>query len=98
MGVIVPSFRQEGISSSERIWLKILYSHFIRIWPLCSAVMLSGPAALPDFSLCIAVEISWMLIFPFRMLLSLLNEFSRSELIVSSSMLGSVREAAREEK
>ena len=33
MGVIVPSFRQEGISSSDRIRLKILYSHFIRIWP-----------------------------------------------------------------
>ena len=79
MGVIVPSFRQEGISSSDRIRLKILYSHFIRIWPpyfMCSAVMLSGPAALPDFSLCIAVEISWMLIFPCRMLLSLLNELA----------------------
>ena len=40
---------------------------------MCSAVMLSGPAALPDFSLCIAVEISWMLIFPCRMLLSLMQ-------------------------
>ena len=29
MGVIVPSFRQEGISSSDRIRLKILYSHLL---------------------------------------------------------------------
>lgn len=99
--MFVPCFRQGGISSSDKMRLKIFSIHLCIVGPpclTCSAVKPSGPAALPDFSFLIPAAITSMVKLSCRMTFLLLREFRRRELITSLLSSGFLSEVEREAK